>query len=47
MPPFNNIPPEHYVIFIHLLNEHIANYLKTIRNKIFNNAIEISENVTS
>ena len=46
MPPFNKIPypeisPEQYDIFIVLLNEHIANYLKTIRHKIFNNLVTI------
>ena len=45
MPPFNNIPCEHSVLFILLIDEHVANYLKIIRQKKFNNSYAIRDNV--
>jgi hypothetical protein len=43
MPPFNK--NSNHVLFIYLINENVANHLKTIRRKIFNNSITIRGNV--
>jgi len=44
-PPFNNIRFKHYVLFMILINENVANHLKTIRRKMFNNSITIRNNI--
>jgi len=44
-PPFNNIRFKDYVLFMILINENVANHLKTIRRKMFNNSITIRNNI--